>query len=224
MFAHNAFGDDFGARVAFLECSEADRTVSPVTATEFIGRGGSSARPAALARAATRDASVPRSDPCFALQTNVIETRRWCRARDRRSCSARVAISTTRATSSIAIAAPSSQRRKASRACGTYWNRTLGAVHVADARRFGRTFSRTAGCSTKCSPSRMWGRSGFYQSGGAFGFRDQLQDACALLHAEPGSCASSYSDRRPIISVPAGRCPTLVASAEWTRRPHADLG
>ena len=34
--------------------------------------------------------------------------------------------------------------------------------------------------------SRMIGRSGFYQSGGAFGFRDQLQDALSTKYLEPG--------------------------------------
>jgi cyclic beta-1,2-glucan synthetase len=34
---------------------------------------------------------------------------------------------------------------------------------------------------------RIWARSGFYQSSGAFGFRDQLQDVLCLLHTLPGA-------------------------------------
>ncbi|TVP52545.1 MAG: glycosyltransferase 36, partial [Mongoliibacter sp.] len=36
--------------------------------------------------------------------------------------------------------------------------------------------------------SRMWARTAFYQSGGAFGFRDQLQDATAALYVDPKIC------------------------------------
>jgi cellobiose phosphorylase len=163
-----------------VQVSEPVRSLSG-NRTEFIGRNGSLASPAAMRRARLSGKTGAGLDPCAALQAPIELADGQTREVVFLIGAARNADEAHR---HIARFGGSAGAREALDAVWRYWNHTLGAVNVETPDRAlnalanGWLVYQTLSC-------RVWGRSGYYQSGGAYGFRDQLQDTMALIHAAP---------------------------------------
>ena len=180
LLARNAYGRECANRVFFAQVSELERTMTG-NRTEFIGRNGSPERPAAMRRKRLSGKIGAGLDPCAALQTRI----------ELAEGEEREIVFVCGAARDVAHARQLIQRfsgpagaQQALDAVWEHWGRTLGAVQVQtpdpalDVLANGWLVYQTLSC-------RLWGRSGYYQSGGAYGFRDQLQDTLALLHAAP---------------------------------------
>ena len=179
VFAENAYNAEFAGRTAFFHVDEATRRVCG-DRTEFLGRNGTLRRPAAMKRSTLSGRVGGALDPCAAIQVTVPLD-----AGEEREIVFRLGAGRDRddATSLIGRIQGGAAARMALESVWRYWNRTLGAVHVETPDAALNTLAngwllyQTMAC-------RLWGRTGSYQSGGAFGFRDQLQDVMALVHAE----------------------------------------
>jgi cellobiose phosphorylase len=181
LLARNAYGRDWANRVVFAQVSERERRVTG-NRTEFIGRNGSLASPAAMGRKRLSNRAGAGLDPCAAIQTTI----ELAAGQEREVVFIfGAAVNSDEAQHLIQKFAGPVGARQALEGVWDYWNRTLGAVQVEtpdpalDVLTNGWLVYQTLSC-------RLWGRSGYYQSGGAFGFRDQLQDTMALIHATPG--------------------------------------
>lgn len=180
LLARNPYSIEFSEPIAFLDVNDVSRTVTG-DRTEFLGRNRDAGRPAAMGRTRLSGKVGAGLDPCGAMQTTF----------DLANGREREIVFTLGAGRNVEEVRSLVQRfrgvepaRHALEGVWSFWNRTLGAVYVetpdpsVNIMANGWLLYQTLAC-------RYWARSGYYQSGGAFGFRDQLQDVAALVHAEP---------------------------------------
>ncbi|MEO8226837.1 MAG: glucoamylase family protein, partial [Gemmatimonadota bacterium] len=181
IFAVNTFDRLFADQVAFSWMSG---TLASFTADrrEFIGRNRSLGRPAAMLRQRLAECTGVELDPCAALQTVYVL-----------APGARVEVVMLLGAAAGEDGARELIRRYGSDGATTAatntstaaWDHRLSAItaHTPspefDALVNRWTLYQALGC-------RMWARSALYQSSGAYGFRDQLQDGMAFVYAEPG--------------------------------------
>jgi len=180
LLARNAYNTDFEGRMVFATVSEQARSHTG-DRVEFIGRNGSLERPAALGRVRLSNKTGAGFDPCAALQVALTLA-----PGEEREIIFKVGAGNSRDHVQQLL-----QMFRSKESCldelgrvHAHWNNALGAVHVEtpdaalNVLANGWLLYQTMSC-------RLWARTGFYQSGGAFGFRDQLQDTMALVHARP---------------------------------------
>jgi cellobiose phosphorylase len=180
LFARNPYNTEFTDRVAFFDVDDTTRTVSG-DRTEFLGRNGTLGAPAAMKRTRLSGKVGAGLDPCAAIQVsfNLADGQereivfRLGVGQDAND--ARQLVDRFRGTTAA---------RGALDRVWQHWTHTLGAINVETPDQSfnlmanGWLLYQTLAC-------RLWARSATYQSGGAFGFRDQLQDVMALIHSRP---------------------------------------
>lgn len=180
ILARNVYSPEFSEHVAFVNCSEPSRTFTG-DRTEFIGRNGNLASPSAMRRRRLSGRVGAGYDPCAAFQAPIAIA----------DGQERIVTFTLGAAKGMPAAKSLAQRFRMNESANLaihevwgFWSRTLGAVHI-ECPDASVNFLANGWLIYQTLACRMWARSGFYQSGGAFGFRDQLQDAMALVYAQP---------------------------------------
>ncbi|HEV3003280.1 MAG TPA: glucoamylase family protein, partial [Pirellulales bacterium] len=176
----NFLSQEFAGRVAFLHV-----VGRPFSLTgdrrEFLGRNGSWARPAALGRVDLSGRTGAGLDPFGAVQTTVDLA-----AADETEIVFLLGQAADRGDLARLMAEYDSPPKVATALERVHdaWDDFLGTIQV-------RTPSRTLDSLLnrwlpyQVLSCRFWGRTAFYQSGGAYGYRDQLQDAMALVYGRP---------------------------------------
>jgi cyclic beta-1,2-glucan synthetase len=180
LLATNPYNHEFCERVAFLTAS---KVIHGLTAdrTEFLGRGGSYADPSALQRLGLETRITPGEDPCAVLQLHLDllpgATEEIYFVLGQGNDKDHALALAEKYHDSVHVDAAYEQTR-------VFWDQLLDTVQVHTPEpAIDLILNRWM--LYQALSCRLWGRTAFYQSSGAFGFRDQLQDVLALLPIAP---------------------------------------
>ena len=180
LLARNPWNTEFGGRTAFMDLGGL-QTAWTADRTEFLGRNGAPDAPAGLAARHALSGTVGAGlDPCGVLQAS-LELSPGSRAD--------VLVLLGQAANAT-LAADLIRRHRAIdhgqtlRAVVDHWDGVLGTVQVKTPDRSMDIMLNTW-LLYQTLACRVWARAAFYQAGGAFGFRDQLQDVIALMTTSP---------------------------------------
>lgn len=180
LFARNPYSAEFGTRTAFFDVDDAGRTITG-DRTEFIGRNKTLSAPAAMSRTRLSGKTGPALDPCAAIQISMT-----LESGQEREIIFKLGVGTDAddARAVLHRFRGTTAARTALDKVWQHWTHTLGAINVHTPDQ-GLNILANGWLLYQTLSCRLWARSAIYQSGGAFGFRDQLQDVMALAHARP---------------------------------------
>jgi cyclic beta-1,2-glucan synthetase len=180
LLAQNRYHPEYGERVAFVAITPQAESYGG-DRTSFIGRNRSLAHPAAMEQTRLSQRTGAGLDPCAALRVSLEMA-----PGERRdiTCMLGQADSLTEARQ-LALAYSGEQApEEALDQTKAWWDTLLGTIEV-QTPELAADLLINRWLQYQSLSCRIWGRSAFYQSGGAFGFRDQLQDVMAFLYAKP---------------------------------------
>ncbi|HJW28442.1 MAG TPA: protein ndvB, partial [Saprospiraceae bacterium] len=180
ILAHNSYLTEFGQLAAFFDTNEASRMIT-TDRVEFIGRHGTARKPLGMLKSKLSGKTGAALDPCGVIQVHfqlaedgeyevlfrmgagmqIQEVERYAREGRNRA-----------------------RAREVLESLKQEWKTNLSAIEI-DSPDDALNFLTNGWLNYQTIACRLWARSGYYQSGGAFGFRDQLQDVMSILHTQP---------------------------------------
>jgi cellobiose phosphorylase len=179
ILARNAWAGDFAAKIAFVASNTQAQSIT-ADRTEFLGKHGSVSMPVALRRIRLSGRVGPGLDPCAAITSEMTlapgETREVVFALGQADTLEEVHRLIGEYTQSSKADALTQVQQQ--------WDRYLNALQVTTPD-LGMNLMLNRWLVYQILACRVWARSAFYQSGGAYGFRDQLQDVMALVYSAP---------------------------------------